>query len=366
MKIKFLDNGEHEFDISQLENTEWPDDIAPYQANILGFCAEWLDGTEEFTFQTSGSTGIPKPIQLSRKQLELSAWMTLESLNLITGNTALVCINTGFIGGKMMIVRGLIGDLDLYICEPNSLPLQHIPKNVQIDFFSFVPFQLANILEKTPESIPLLNKAKAIILGGAPISPKLEQALQIITAPVYHTFGMTETVSHIALKRLNGSEKRDYFECLEGNTVSMDSRECLVIHSPLLDSKLVTNDQVELIDSTKFVWLGRADNVINSGGLKFQLEKVESSAEIALFGLREHYRSVAIGIPDEKLGERLELVIESVPFPTEKSENLLKVLSEVLEKYELPKAIRFLTRFPETESGKIDRKKILSLMTEKV
>jgi O-succinylbenzoic acid--CoA ligase len=128
----------------------------------------------------------------------------------------------------------------------------------------------------------------------------------------------------------------------------------------------VTNDQVELIDSTKFVWLGRADNVINSGGLKFQLEKVESSAEIALFGLREHYRSVAIGIPDEKLGERLELVIESVPFPTEKSENLLKVLSEVLEKYELPKAIRFLTRFPETESGKIDRKKILSLMTEKV
>lgn len=363
MKIRFIDNGEQTINLSDLETSDWPEDLTPYQVNILQFCLEWQDGADKFTFQTSGSTGVPKPISLTRNQLEMSAKMTLKALGIQKDDKALVNIHTGFIGGKMMLVRGLVGDLQLYVCEPSSSPWHFIPKDLIIDFYSFVPFQLATILEKSPESLEKLNIAKAIILGGAPVSPKLENLLQSIQSPVFHTYGMTETISHIALRRLNGPNKQEYFECLEGITVSIDPRDCLVINSPLLEGKLVTNDQVEIIDNKKFIWLGRADNVINSGGLKFQLEKVESSAEIALFGLREHYRSIAIGLPDEKLGERLELVIESVPFSEEKRDKLMKVLSEALEKYELPKAIHFIEHFPETGSGKIDRKKIIGLVS---
>ncbi len=178
-----------------------------YLSQTLQFCKDWLLGKETFRILTSGSTGAPKPIEISRKQMLASAKATAKALDLQAGDTALVCLNTNYIAGKMMLVRGLEIGMNMIVVEPSSAPFTTI--NTQfptINFYAFVPLQLLTLL-KNDIHIGTLNRAKAIIIGGAAVDKALENRLQAISAPIYATYGMTETVSHIALKRLNGTEK---------------------------------------------------------------------------------------------------------------------------------------------------------------
>ena len=272
----------------------------------------WESNLDSFVFLTSGSSGTPKEIRLTRKQLITSAVLTLNTLNLSKNDSILINLNTEYIAGKMMLVRATIGQMKAQIIEPNSNPLLNIDLSQHFDFFSFVPLQIETILTQTPNKISILNKAKAIIIGGAPISQSLIHLIQEIQSPVYHTYGMTETVSHIALMRINGTEKSDYFNTLEGVSIATDNRNCLVINHELTNNQTITtNDIVEVINPTKFKWLGRADDVINTGGIKILPNQLEIKLVPIFDKLNIKNRYFIFGLAHESLGSSINLVIET-------------------------------------------------------
>jgi o-succinylbenzoate---CoA ligase len=342
----------------QIDNfNNLPNPTSEYEKKIIDFCQNWQSGQEEFIIKTSGSTGEPKPIILNRNQMIASAKLTGKTFGLNSSDTALVCLNVEYIAGMMMLVRGMVLGLNLTIIEPSGNPFHEL-KNPVFDFFAFVPLQLENLLE-IDENLAVLNQSKAIIVGGAAVNEVLEQKIQRLTVPVFSTYGMTETVSHIAIRRLNGENKSGNFHVLDGVKIEIDNRNCLNIISESSNNKLVqTNDIVETISEKEFRLIGRFDNIINSGGVKIQLEKVEKAIEkeIQIFNPKRYF---AYGIPDEKLGQKLVLVVETDIFEGNLKELILSKIKLILPKYEIPKEIIFIKSFQETPSGKIDKKATL-------
>lgn len=322
--------------------------------SAIKFMQEWLAGQQTFEQKTSGSTGKPKPISLRREQMQASAERTAEALNLFKGTKALLCINPDFIGGKMMLVRAMELNWQLTLTEQSSDPSSLLDQSFGFDFAALVPIQVQTLLS-TERGRNLLNSIKTIIIGGASISKSLETQLQTLKTIVYSTYGMTETVSHIALKRLNGSEKTSHFQLLSGIEVKQDSRGCLAIKADVTNHKWIqTNDVVEL-KNRSFQWLGRADFVINSGGIKIHLDQLEE--EISEVLGRD---VVLIKIPHELYGESYVLVLkEQEAFD---HQTMLDRLKTILPKYHSPSAIRSLPVFPLTSSGKIDRVSIYKLI----
>lgn len=339
----------------------FPSALSEYEKQTVRFCHDWLNGQETFTVATSGSTGTPKPILLTRRQMALSARMTAKALGLQSGDRALVNLSTQYIAGIMMLVRGLELGLSLTIIPPSSLPLSEFPETAHFDFLSFVPMQLQATLQQTPQKISILNWAKAILLGGAPVSEALTEQIQVIQAPVFHTYGMTETVSHIALKLLNGPGKQKYFTVLEGVEIHADESGCLVIRTPVLnDQEVITNDVVKLISNHSFEWFGRIDNVINSGGVKVQAEKVEAVVGRIFETLKLTQRYFIAALPHPELGEAVTLFIEGAPLTPTIEQHLWEGLrSSELPRYEVPKSISYKPVFLETPTGKIDKRRIV-------
>lgn len=329
-----------------------------FENNTLVFARDYLQGRGTFTVYTSGSTGYPKPIEIKRNQMCISAMSTVKTLGLTQGDMALVCINTAYIGGKMMLVRGFEAGLKLNVVSPVSNPLKNLNFPEKIDFTALVPLQLETILTESPDKIPYLNQMKAIILGGAPVNKLLEEMVQQLEVPVYSTYGMTETVSHIALKRLNGKERQDYFETFPVVNIGQDERGCLTIHSILTNLQtIVTNDIVEIIDHNKFRWIGRIDNVINSGGVKILTEELEKKVGSVLNELSISHPFFIGSLPDDKLGQQVALFMEDKEKSSTKFEHILgELLRKNLSKYEVPKTIIYLDKFIYTETGKIKRK----------
>jgi O-succinylbenzoic acid--CoA ligase len=343
--------------------THWPVPQTPYEADTLAFCRAWLSGQAGFTLHTSGSTGTPKPIHLTRAQMQASAHLTGQTLGLQAGDAALVCLNTRYVAGIMMLVRGLELGLPMTIIEPTGNPLTDVdPATIRFAFTALVPLQLQSILENTPDKLPILNGMKAILVGGAATSPALEQALQLITAPVYATYGMTETVSHIALRRLNGPLKRSVFTALDGVTLGTDERGCLHITSAATNfERIQTNDVVERLDEGNFRLLGRADRIINSGGVKVQPEPIEQVIQSVLSKLRQETHSFiprlfVTGLPDERLGQRVVVVVESGGIRADEWVAIQKAVREQLGTYSVPKERITVEQFAETPTGKIDQK----------
>lgn len=286
-----------------------------------------------------------------------SAKMTGKALQLQARDQALVNLNTRYIAGIMMLVRGMELGLHLAIREPSATPLSGFEADVCFDLLSFVPLQLENTLEKEPEKSTVLNCAKAIIVGGAPVSVTLEEMMQTIDAPIYQTYGMTETVSHVALRRLNGLQKQDYYTLLEGVKMAVDERGCAVIDTSLPGlAPVVTNDVIEMITPATFRWLGRADNVINSGGVKVQAEKVEQVIEKIFGNFNIKKRFFVFSLPHMQLGEAVTLFVEGELFNNLTEDYLIKQLHTFLAKYEVPKTIRYVSSFAETPTGKIDKR----------
>ena len=331
-----------------------------YESKTLEFCRSWLNGIQEFPIQTSGSTGTPKTIILTRDQLEASARRTINLLNLQKGDTTLICLNTEYIAGMMMLARGFMAELKMIIVEPIANPLSLVSRDEEITFASFVPMQLQTILQEMPEALPQLNNMKGILVGGAPVSPALQRELQRVQAPVYHTYGMTETASHIALRRLNGPEAAEYYQVLDGINVGLDNRGCLTIKGDVTNNeRLVTNDIIELLTRDRFRWIGRVDNVINSGGVKVQIEKVELAIAEAFADTTDSPRFFIAPQPDELLGEKVVLILEGTPLPKDEEANLMDNLRNTLRKFELPKDIYYSPAFSETATGKLSRQRTL-------
>jgi len=343
MKIHFLEQ-KQDFDFEQIRQMQHFEDTK--NGKILRFCSDYLNQTQEFIFYTSGSTGIPKAISVNRKQIQASIAATAQFFGLKKGQKALVCLNTDFVAGKMMLLRGLELGLELFVGSPSANPLENVFQ--EMDFAAFVPLQLQGVLEKNIEKINLL---KCLILGGASVSDALLLQIQALQTPIFQTYGMTETLSHIAVRRLNPYE--DFYTVLPTVQVRLNEKNCLEICGQVCNNEwIVTNDLVEIKDGKRLKFLGRADNVINSGGLKIQIEDLERQIGQIFEQIGINKRLVVVGVADSILGEKIVLAIESEKLEEEKIWEKLKNL----EKYHCPKLIVYLSVFPQTQTQKIDRK----------
>ncbi len=308
-----------------------------FEKPVGNFLLDWFDYKSYIEMETSGSTGAPKTISISKQAMVDSALATGDFFNLQPGNKALQCLPVKYVAGKMMLVRAMILGLDLEFVAPSSHPLDH--NEIDFDFVAMVPLQAQN-------SISQLKKVKKLIIGGAAVNKTLEKQLLKLPTKVYETYGMTETITHIAARKLG--EKA--FTVLPYVSVSFDDRNCLVIHAPRISPEvIITNDIVELLDENQFIFLGRMDNIINSGGIKLIPEQIEKK----LVG-KISQRFFIASKPDDELGEKVVLVIESDKHELDVS------IYESLDKYEKPKEIIFIPKFLDTVTGKILRKETLN------
>lgn len=305
-----------------------------FEKKIGKFLLEWLNN-ESFVFvQTSGSTGKPKQILLEKSAMIASAKATGTFFNLQPTTSALLCLSADYIAGKMMLVRAMTLGLYLDVVEPNSAPLE----SKKYNFVAMVPLQVANSLDK-------LHLVSTLLIGGTKVSFQLAESILKTNCRAYESYGMTETISHIAIKSIGEKE----FTVLPNVTISIDNRNCLVIEAlELTTDKIITNDIVEILNPTQFILKGRIDNVINSGGVKIFPEEIEDKLAKYITA-----RFFIASKPDEKLGEKVILVIEG------KSFELDTIIFSNLSKYQIPKEIIFVDEFVETETNKINRKKTL-------
>ena len=297
------------------------------------FLLDWFDNKEYIEMRTSGTTGLPKVVKLEKQAMIQSALATGDFFGLEPHNKALLCLPVQFIAGKMMLVRSLILGLDLDIVTPSTHPLAL--NDTHYDFVAMVPLQVQN-------SIEALRNVKKLIIGGAKMDANLEAKLLPLKTEIYETYGMTETITHIAAKKLG----ENVFTILPNVKIAQDDRGCLVITVPSIsDEPIVTNDLVEVVRENQFIFLGRIDNVINSGGVKLIPEQIEAKLIEKMDS-----RFFVTGLPDPVLGEKLVLVVEG------EKKDFSSDFFDFLHKFEKPKEIVFVPKFKENENGKLLRK----------
>ena len=306
----------------------------PFEQHIGTFLLDWFDEKPYIELKTSGTTGTAKVIRIQKQAMLDSALATGDYFGIGPGNTILHCLPTNYVAGKMVWVRSFILGLEMKFVEPTSDPLKNVDET--FDFCAMVPLQAKNSLAKLKQ-----KKIKKLIIGGASIHKALEQELEKLPIEVYETYGMTETITHIAAKKIG----EDAFSVMANVTVSTDDRQCLVIKAKNISTEeIVTNDIVRLISDSQFAWEGRYDNIINSGGIKLMPEQIESKLSTLI-----PRRYFVYGQPDETLGEKLVLYVEGEPMEIDPS------VFDVLNKFEKPKEIVFIPNFKETVTGKIIR-----------
>ncbi len=308
------------------------------------FLKEWFNAKNHVIVHTSGSTGSPKSIKILKEHMINSALATATYFELQEEEiTALLCLSPNFIAGKMMLVRALVSGWKLDVIEPISNPLA---KNKKYDFTAMVPLQVHHSLKD-------LHKVKILIVGGGVVSRTLQKKLKGLKTKIYATYGMTETITHIAVKKINHiSGITNYFEVLPNIKIEKDKRNCLIIDAPNLSkTKIITNDIVKLIDDKHFCWKGRFDNIINSGGIKIIPEQVEIKLDKSI-----KQRFFIASEKDAILGQKVILIVEG---ETPKIKN---IDFSPLDKYEKPKSVYYLNKFIETKTGKINRKACLETL----
>ena len=326
-----------------------------YKTKVQDFCGVWQNAQSEFVIKTSGSTGKPKDIVLKREIMELSAKQTAKVFGLKKNDTALCCLNVDYIAGKMMLVRAMVIDMDIVITEPKANPFLEIDESLKIDFFAFVPLQIQQILSQNLNHLAFFKQAKAIILGGAALNNDLENAIKATNLPFFATYGMTETVSHIAIRPIRRELEKKVFQTLGDMIIDVDERFCLKICGSLTESKwLQTNDLVNIVNEKSFELLGRIDNVINSGGVKLDLEKIEANIFSVFKQLELEPLFFLFGLEDSTLGQKLVLVAEDCAnLPSENE--LLVYFQKEMTKFEVPKRIFVVKKVLMTPTMKIDK-----------
>lgn len=305
------------------------------------FLEEWNNTSPYVHVQTSGSTGAPKPMLVEKSRMLASARRTNDFLGLQPGDTALLCMSLDFIAGKMMVVRSLERHLSLIAVEPSGHPLQ-TPGRLPICFAAMVPMQVYNALQ-VPEERERLMQIRHLIIGGGAIDDALADELRDFPNAIWSTYGMTETLSHIALRRLNGPDASLWYTPFPSVRVSLSPDDCLVINAPeVCPQSLVTNDIATLSsDHSSFRILGRKDNVICSGGLKIQAEELERQ-------LRPYLRVpyLITKRPDGKFGEIVVLLTEG------SSDEARQVCEHILPKFHQPRVCLHVSHIPLTATGK--------------
>lgn len=310
-----------------------------FEKPVGNFLLDWFDDNPYIDMQTSGSTGAPKTIRISKQAMVESAIATGDFFDIHPGQKVLQCLPVKYIAGKLMFVRAFILGLEMHFVAPTITPLYN--NDEEYDFVAMVPLQAKHSMKE-------LKMVKKMIIGGSMISKTLEEELKKLPTKVYETYGMTETITHIAAREIGEPS----FTVLPNVTISYDERNCLVIHAPRISNDvIVTNDLVQLVNENQFIFLGRYDNIVNSGGIKLIPEQIEKKLAGKIDG-----RYFVTGKKDEELGEKLVLIIEG------QEQKLSDIVYEDLDKYEKPKEIYFVPEFKETENGKILRNETRSLV----
>jgi len=324
------------------------DDDILLKNKIEEFISNWNDSSFFIETKTSGSTGTPKTIRLTKSQMIASAKMTGVYFGLKENQTALLCLSLDTIAGKMMLVRAVVHQMKLLVCLPKSNPLIGITE--KIDFVALVPLQVDKIIK---ESLTTFKTIKSVLIGGASISENIIESLKKEKITCYQSFGMTETISHIAIRKV-GFENETYYTTLANIKIQTDEHNELIISAPNLEiNEVKTNDLVQIINENQFIWKGRKDFVINSGGIKLFPEEIERKLSHLI--LKPFFITSQ---EDSKLGEKVIIIIES------KSDKdvLNQTTFNCLYKYEIPKKVFYLAEFIRTESGKINRLKTKELL----
>lgn len=321
-----------------------------FPVEFVNLLKNWFDNEEFISIYSSGSTGVPKQIKLNKNSLRKLARNSIEILKYTVGSVSVLAIPASRIGGVMVFVRALELGAPLIVLTPKSNPLINF-SFTQFDYISLVPSQVADILNNV-NSTEILNSFKTVLIGGAPVNSLLNNKLQNLNCEFYETYGMSETGSHIALRKINGGQKSDWFTPIKGFELKLSDKNLLMVNGLITNYEwLTTNDRVEFDGFGRFRVLGRADFVINSGGLKFFPEEIENKiSSSGLFGGLEFYVS---SIPDAKLGEKLVIVF-NMPLLSDWEYYKTK-LAEHLNSYEIPKKYFIVSEFPLNRGLKIDR-----------
>ena len=352
------------------------------------FLSEWNNDSDRVLVHTSGSTGKPKPMMVEKKRMLNSARITCDFLGLKPGDSALLCMSLDYIAGKMVVVRSIERHLHLISVSPSGHPLKDInlkdangkDVNGEITFAAMVPMQVYNTLQ-VPEERERLTHIRHLIIGGGAIDASLEKELQALPGniAIWSTYGMTETLSHIALRRINGAEASEWYQPFDSVKISQTDEGCLVIDAPLVCAEtLVTNDIVEIepyiynkvekhdkeekhdkVEKLRFRIKGRKDNVICSGGIKIQIEEVEAL-------LKPHLEKpfMIAKKKDEKFGEIAVLLTEDEDLKKVEA-TIRRLLSDEKSsdhknhKYWIPREFRYVEHLPLTETGKPKRSILL-------
>jgi O-succinylbenzoic acid--CoA ligase len=333
-----------------LDNGHFP----AWERKILEFILDFLDPAETILQKSSGTTGVSKEMEISKEAMIRSAMLTTAALDLQKNQLALLCLPVDYIAGKMMIVRALVTGMNLVWIEPSALPV--VPAKDAVDFCAMVPLQVVNLLERRYD----FSYIKTLIVGGSSISAGLENQIKTLPCHIYETFGMAETCSHIALRRINGPYAKSWFTVLPGIKISTDDRRCLVIRAPFLPFPVVTNDVVEITGKRTFHWKGRFDHVINSGGIKINPEELEKTI-VAVLG----HELVVVGCPDDKLGQK-PVMVTTHPYSEAEKLLTLKKLKTILPAYHAPADIISMDSMPRNRAFKINRKKLSETLAEKM
>ena len=336
--------------------------VGSFHASLADFLTEWFDGTDTLKVHTSGSTGKPKELWVEKQRMVNSALATISFLGLEKGDSALLCMPLPYIAGKMVVVRSLVQGLNMQVVAPCGHPLanaEQIP-----DFVALTPMQVFNTLN-VPEECERLKQVRHLIIGGGAVNADMAAVLKTFPNAVWSTYGMTETLSHIALRRLSGAEASLWYTPFNGVDVSPSAEDTLVIHAPKVCPEVLhTNDIVAFNEKGQFRILGRKDNTINTGGIKVQIEEVEIRlhAEVPSLPL------MITSAPHPKFGEQIVLLVESQSDDMREEVKVqLKEAIGQLPVYWQPKMIIVVPKLPQTGTGKPDRataKKIAAQKTD--
>jgi O-succinylbenzoic acid--CoA ligase len=337
----------------EFSNEDFKKDFIPafaqksaFHLKLFEFLKDWFSDVDTVEVKTSGSTGAPKIMQVSKQKMVNSAEMTCHFLGLKANDKALLCLPLEYIAGKMLVIRAITAQLDLYLTEPDGNPLSKMTETDFI-FAAMIPLQVYNSLN---ENAVKLEKIKNIIIGGGAIDAALEKKLQPFTNNIYSSYGMTETLSHIALRNVNGKEKSLEYKPFDSVKLSLSEDHTLIINAPLVsDNILYTNDIADIFPDGGFIITGRKDNIINSGGIKIQPEVVENMLKPLI-----DTPFAITSLPDEKLGEIVVLITENQINPS---------VFNHLPKYCKPRKTIVIEKIPTTETGKIKRQTLKNLLS---
>ncbi len=338
--------------LNQFLDTATTSQMRSYYSEVVNFITDWYADDKELLVHTSGSTGTPKELRIAKEKMVNSALLTCNYFNLKKGDSILLCMPLQYIAGKMMLVRAVVAQLAVWVRPPQGRPVKEL--NQHIDFAAMVPLQLYNSLS-FKEDRANLKAIRQVLIGGGSIDRGVEEQLASFTNGFYSSYGMTETVSHIALRKVNGAERSEWYSPFPSVSLGQTDAGALTIDAPLVANEfLITNDVVEFNSRGDFKVLGRLDNIINSGGVKIQVEKVEEKLRNLI-----DTPYVVTARPDARLGEAVTLLIESQPYSTERLE---QALLDALMPYEIPQSLFFVDKIPLTETKKISREKCKTIV----